>query len=111
MIRGAPIDFALALLDSIRLPHETFNTREIASVVNMLIEEGFGSGFCRHQDIYFLELRALKKVGHALIRSGVIEEEDKDRLFQILNGKRYAHVGGIQKANYRRRKLEREEAA
>lgn len=103
MIRGTAIDFALALIDAIRWPHETFNTRQIAAVVNMLHEEGFGSGTVRHQDIYFIERRALQKLGKALLRKGM-DKDDADKLREILNGPRYAHVGGVQKSRYRYRR-------
>jgi hypothetical protein len=101
MIRGTPIDLALAIIGLIRKPHETFTLDQIKDVVNLLIEEGFGVGVCRRQDIYFIERRAMAKLGRALIRSKALEPEQADRLREILAGPRYAHVGGVQKSRYR----------
>ena len=72
MIRGTAIDFALGLMLAIRRKHfenprETFNTRVIAEVANLLHEEGFGHGVVRHQDIFFLETRAMQSYARALI--------------------------------------------
>lgn len=92
MIRGTAIDFALALIACSLRPHETVSTRQIAEVVNMLHAEGFGTGTVRHQDIYFIERRALLKLGKALLRKGM-DREDADKLRRVLTGKRYAYVG------------------
>lgn len=91
MIKGTAIDFALALIATLRLPHETLTTRQIAEVVNMLHDEGFGVGVVRHQDIYFIERRALKKLALGLLRKGM-DRDEADKLRHVLQGARYRHV-------------------
>lgn len=64
MIRGAPIELACELILATREPGQRVTTRLIAEICNEIDP----AVTVRHQDIYFLEKRALAKLRVALQR-------------------------------------------
>jgi hypothetical protein len=85
MIRGTAIDLALELIETVREPDQRVTLDQIADVVNALNDEGYGTGQVRHQDIYFLERRAMKKLRKAMVRSD--RSEGKKAILAGLIGK------------------------